>query len=65
MQECSRVCKKAHNESVTHYFENAPLAMGYVPWQRFHGTFEPCKALHNGTIFPELCLPFCGRRCGR
>lgn len=41
-----------------------PLAMAYVPWQTFHHTFEPCKGLQMGTIFPELCKPFCGRRGG-
>ncbi|MCI5995486.1 MAG: spore coat associated protein CotJA [Blautia sp.] len=39
--------------------------MGYVPWQSFHKTFDRSKALQVGTIFPELCKPFCGRRfCG-
>ncbi|MDO4175845.1 MAG: spore coat associated protein CotJA [Eubacteriales bacterium] len=37
--------------------------MSYVPWQpAFHHTFELCKALRVGTIFPDLCKPFCGRR---
>ncbi|MFQ7549658.1 MAG: spore coat associated protein CotJA [Blautia marasmi] len=27
-------------------------------------TFELCKALQMGTIFPELCKPFCGKRGG-
>lgn len=39
-----------------------PLAMAYVPCQRFGSTFNLCKALQMGTIFPELCKPFCGRR---
>ena len=39
-----------------------PTAMAYVPWQTFHSVFEDCKALHLGTIFPELCKPFCGKR---
>lgn len=42
-----------------------PLAMGYVPWQHYHHTFELCKGLQVGTIFPELCKPFCGKRGGR
>ncbi|EET59292.1 hypothetical protein BRYFOR_08814 [Marvinbryantia formatexigens DSM 14469] len=42
-----------------------PLAMAYVPWQpAFNDTFPLCRALQNGTIFPELCKPFCGRRGG-
>lgn len=39
-----------------------PVAMAYVPWQYYHETFEPCKALPLGTIFPELYKPFCGKR---
>lgn len=40
-------------------------AMAYVPCQEFTPTFELKKALQVGTIFPELCKPFCGRRGGR
>ncbi len=39
-----------------------PVAMGYVPCQHFSHTFELCHALQMGTIFPELCKPFCGKR---
>ncbi|HJD12849.1 MAG TPA: spore coat associated protein CotJA [Candidatus Ruminococcus avistercoris] len=39
--------------------------MAYVPVQEFHTLFEPCKALNAGTVFPELCKPFCGKRGGR
>ena len=39
-----------------------PLAMGYVPCQKFRSTFELCKALQVGTIFPELCKPFTGKQ---
>jgi len=38
-----------------------PIAMAYVPWQFFHETFEPDKALQCGTIFPELSKPFYGK----
>ncbi len=42
-----------------------PVAMAYVPWQpAFHHTFDTCKALQMGTIFPDLCKPFCGKRGG-
>lgn len=37
-----------------------PLAMAYVPWQLWSTTFEPDKALMNGTMFPELYKPFLG-----
>lgn len=35
-----------------------PLAMAYVPWQCWNETYKPAEALHRGTIFPELDLPF-------
>ncbi|MDD3279499.1 MAG: spore coat associated protein CotJA [Lachnospiraceae bacterium] len=38
--------------------------MGYVPNQQFGKTFELCKALQVGTIFPELYKPFCGKGGG-
>lgn len=38
------------------------LAMAYVPKQRFYKTFDHSTALDSGTIFPELCKPFCGKR---
>lgn len=41
--------------------DTLPEAMGYVPVQRFGRTFELCRGLQCGTIFPELCKPFCGR----
>ncbi|MDY3250844.1 MAG: spore coat associated protein CotJA [Candidatus Choladocola sp.] len=38
-----------------------PLAMGYVPFQRWDGLFSPERGLRFGTMFPELCKPFCGK----
>lgn len=38
------------------------LAMAYVPWQHFTNTYDPEKALHVGTIFPELDKPYIGKR---
>ena len=38
------------------------LAMAYVPWQCYQDTFDLSKGLRMGTIFPELCKPFCGKR---
>ena len=41
-----------------------PLAMAYVPWQRFEKTYDLNEALDVGTIFPELDLPFLGYKGG-
>ena len=40
--------------------DDMPIAMAYVPWQRWKSTYDPEKALERGTIFPELDLPFLG-----
>ena len=44
---------------------NMPIAMAYVPWQKFDKSFSLCHALQVGTIFPCLEKPFCGKggRC--
>lgn len=45
-------------------FDRFPLAMAYVPWQRFNGIYDNLdEALNAGTVFPELDKPFTGRRC--
>lgn len=40
--------------------EDMPLAMAYVPWQRWQNIYDAEKGFCNGTIFQELNLPFCG-----
>lgn len=43
--------------------ENPPkkaLAMAYVPWQKWGQIFDTCKALREGTIFPDLNPKFYG-----
>lgn len=43
--------------------EQKPLAMGYVPWQRWNQTYPMDNGFERGTIFPELDLPFVMGRC--
>lgn len=46
------------------HFDKYPLAMAYVPWQHFEEIFDNLEeAYRTGTIFPELDMPFTGRRC--
>jgi hypothetical protein len=45
--------------------ESMPLAMAYVPWQRWNNVYDLDRALQVGTIFPELDLPFLGMRGGK
>ena len=36
--------------------------MAYVPMQMFTSAYDLNYALSAGTIFPQLCKPFCGKR---
>lgn len=40
-----------------------PIAMAYVPWQKWKQTYSLEQGLNRGTIFPELDLPFVMGRC--
>lgn len=52
--DSSDKCNQSYNEF--------PIAMAYVPWQKWRNIYEPCKALQIGTIFEELDKPFLGMR---
>lgn len=39
-----------------------PIAMTYTPMQQWKTTYSAEEALSIGTVFPELNLPFEGRR---
>ena len=41
-----------------------PLAMSYVPMQKFENLYNEEKALCRGTLFEDLDLPFKGERGG-
>ncbi len=38
--------------------QETPLAMAYVPLQMWGETYSESEVLCNGTLFPELNLPF-------
>ena len=44
---------------------DTPVAMAYVPLQKWENIYEPCKGLEQGTIFRDLDKPFMwkGGRC--
>ena len=42
--------------------DNLPLAMAYVPMQKWGELYDPETAICQGTAFPELNLIFCGSR---
>lgn len=39
---------------------NLPLAMAYVPWQKWCALYEADRGFCRGTIFAQLDKPFCG-----
>jgi len=41
--------------------DSLPLAMGYVPVQKWENLYDPETALDRGTLFCCLDLPFCGK----
>ena len=40
--------------------DSMPLAMAYVPWQKWQNIYNRQAALKNGTLFEELNKPFKG-----
>ncbi len=38
-----------------------PLAMAYVPMQKFRDLYDAAEALKRGTLFKELDLPYVGK----
>ena len=41
--------------------DELPLAMAYVPMQKYGMTYEADNALEKGTLFPDLDKPFLGK----
>ena len=56
---CPSSCQ-SHCTDMIHY----PVAMAFVPWQQWQPTYVPEQGLEQGTIFPDLDLPFHCGRCG-
>ena len=53
---------KDSNSNMSRFPEDTPLAMSYVPWQKYDEVYGENTALEKGTIFPDLYFPFKGRR---
>lgn len=41
--------------------EEFPIAMAYVPWQKWQNVCDACRGLQRGTIFEDLSKPFHGK----
>lgn len=50
------------SDSMYEYLKHLMPAMAYVPYQSFTSAYDLNYALSAGTIFPQLCKPFCGKR---
>lgn len=42
--------------------DNMPLAMAYVPMQKWRNVLDGCNGLSKGTIFEELIMPYYGSK---
>ena len=58
---CSRQVSPKPDNMYEHLKYLTP-AMAYVPYQQFTSAYDLDYALSVGTIFPQLCKPFCGKR---
>lgn len=57
---CGHYDSKVSNNAV----DNLPLAMAYVPMQKWRDVSDACEGLKHGTIFQELVLPYCAHYHG-
>ena len=53
------VCEYAVEQFAS--IDGLPLAMAYVPFQKFNNLYEVDAAFAAGTLFKELDKPFIGR----
>ena len=60
--DCVMPGTKSKDAQMYEHLQYLEPAMAYVPCQVFKTTFDLSYALSVGTIFPELCKPFCGKR---
>ena len=55
-------CSSRSQENMYDHLKHLVPAMSYVPYQNFTSSYDLDYALSVGTIFPQLCKPFCGKR---
>lgn len=63
MEQSSIASSKTPCSGQKDQLQGLALAIAYVPWQHYQNLYDPCMAFKRGTIFQELDLEFCGRRC--
>ncbi|HRR77944.1 MAG: spore coat associated protein CotJA [Ruminococcus sp.] len=60
LEDTEKIIRPDNNSISSRFPENTPLAMAYVPYQQWGDVYDDDKALTQGTLFPELDLPFKG-----
>ena len=60
---CPGMRSGMRSEMPSENIDQFPIAMAYVPWQRWGQIYPMEQALNRGTIFPELDKPFVMGRC--
>ena len=60
---CPGMGSGMRSEMPSENIDQFPIAMAYVPWQRWGQIYPMEQALNRGTIFPELDKPFVMGRC--
>lgn len=55
-------CNMPIDRSMDYDIDSFPIAMAYVPWQKWQNIYEPHEALKAGTLFRDLDLRFYGVR---
>lgn len=58
----SKRCGCDNNDVLDDCINNFPLAMAYVPMQKWRKVFDACTGLQHGTIFEELVKPWYGEK---
>lgn len=56
----TRETRDIHRKQHSHELEDMPLAMAYVPWQKWCSIHKAEHGFCHGTIFKELDRPFRG-----
>ena len=59
---CQLPGAKSRNPEMYMHIDQMEPAMAYVPCQEFTTVYDLAYALKVGTVFPQMCKPFCGKR---
>ena len=59
---CTNFGQRTSDKNMYEHLKHLIPAMAYVPMQNFTSAYDLNYALSAGTIFPQLCKPFCGQR---